>query len=57
LKDNNQLYEIPVHLTAQFIDGKIVKEFGYWDNSSIALALEKLKEVASPESIADEIKE
>lgn len=57
LKANNQLYEIPVHLTAQFIDGKIVKEFGYWDNSSIALALEKLKEVASPESIADEIKE
>lgn len=57
LKANNQLYEIPVHLTAQFIDGKIVKEFGYWDNSSIALALEQLKEVASSESIADEIKE
>lgn len=43
LKANNQLYEIPVHLTAQFIDGKIVKEFGYWDNSSLILALKELK--------------
>ena len=42
LKANNQLYEIPVHLTAQFIDGKIVKEFGYWDNSPIILALQQI---------------
>lgn len=53
LKANDQLYEIPVHLTAQFIDGKIVKEFGYWDNSSIAMELQKLKENVPPETIAD----
>lgn len=57
LKTNNQLYEIPVHLTAQFIDGKIVKEFGYWDNSSIALEMQQLKEAVQPETITEEIKE
>lgn len=57
LKANDQLYEIPVHLTAQFIDGKIVKEFGYWDNSSIAMELQKLKENVPPETITEETKE
>ncbi|HSQ47195.1 MAG TPA: hypothetical protein VLM44_09780 [Lutibacter sp.] len=57
LKANDQLYEIPVHLTAQFIDGKIVKEFGYWDNSSIAMELQKLKENIPPETITKETKE
>lgn len=57
LKANDQLYEIPVHLTAQFIDGKIVKEFGYWDNSSIAIELQKLKENLPPETIIEETKE
>lgn len=50
LTANNHLYEIPVHLTAQIINGKIVKEVGYWDNSSIALELEKQKEAAQPEA-------
>lgn len=50
LSANNQLYEIPAHITTQFIDGKIVKEVGYWDNSSIALELEKQKEAAPPEA-------
>ena len=57
LKANNQLYEIPVHLTAQFIDGKIVKEFGYWDNSPIILAFQQLKEVIPPETIIEDTKE
>lgn len=57
LKANNQLYEIPIHLTAQFIDGKIVKEFGYWDNSSIILALKQLKETIPPETITEDRKE
>jgi len=57
LKANNLLYEIPVHLTAQFIDGKIVKEFGYWDNSTIALALQKLQETVPAENISGEIEE
>lgn len=57
LTENDQLYEIPAHFTAQFIDGKIVKEVGYWDNSSIALALQQLKEAVPPETIAEKIKE
>ncbi|MDX5337509.1 MAG: nuclear transport factor 2 family protein [Cyclobacteriaceae bacterium] len=28
-------YVIPFHQTFQFVDGKIVKEYGYWDNSKI----------------------
>lgn len=46
LKANDQLYEIPVHLTAQFIDGKIVKEFGYWDNGPIILAIQEIEAAA-----------
>ena len=30
-------YETPIHLTSQFIDGKIVKTFGYWNNAPIQL--------------------
>ena len=33
LKENGQLYEIPVHITARYLNGKIVSEHGYWDNS------------------------
>ncbi|NEW78158.1 MAG: nuclear transport factor 2 family protein [Gelidibacter sp.] len=50
---NNQLYEIPVHITARFIDGKIVREVGYWDISAIALDLQQLKEDAPPEAIME----
>ncbi|MAP55470.1 MAG: hypothetical protein CL605_11265 [Altibacter sp.] len=35
---NNQTYKMPVHLTAQFIDGKVVKEYAYYDRSPIVLA-------------------
>jgi hypothetical protein len=35
--------EIPVHLTAQFIDGKIVREYGYWDNAPIVLAIQEIE--------------
>ncbi|MBZ9788408.1 nuclear transport factor 2 family protein [Psychroflexus sp. CAK57W] len=35
LKADGNTYEIPAHMTAQFVDGKIVKEFGYWDVSPL----------------------
>ncbi len=35
---NNKTFVIPVHLTAEFVDGKIVKEHGYWDSSEIMMA-------------------
>ncbi len=45
LRENNQLYEIPSHITARFVDGKIVKEFGYWDISEILLDMQALQDV------------
>ncbi len=53
---NNQLYEIPAHITARFIDGKIVSEHGYWDISKLVMDLQAIKEAAPPETIT-EIKE
>jgi len=44
LKANDKTYTIPAHSTAQFTDGKIVKEFGYWDLSKIMLDMQALKE-------------
>jgi len=43
LAANNIVLEIPVHLTAQFIDGKIVREYGYWDNGPIVLAIQEIE--------------
>lgn len=36
--DMNQTFEIPIHITCQFINGKIVKEYGYWDDSPVVKA-------------------
>lgn len=55
LKANNELYELPVHLTAQFVNGKIVKEHGYWNNSEIAIAMINLQKVTPPAT--EEVKE
>lgn len=44
LKANNTRYVIPTHITAQFIDGRIVKEFGYWDISKLVTDMQALKE-------------
>ncbi|MDT8346871.1 MAG: nuclear transport factor 2 family protein, partial [Flavobacteriaceae bacterium] len=33
LKADGKTYDIPAHMTVQFVDGKIVKEYGYWDIS------------------------
>ena len=35
--------KIPVHLTAQFVNGKIVEEHGYWDNAPVVLALQEIE--------------
>ncbi len=43
LAANNKQLEIPVHLTAQFIDGKIVEEHGLWDNAPIVLAMQEIE--------------
>ena len=55
LAANNKKMEVPVHLTAQFIDGKIVREYGYWDNAPIVMAIMELEAASKmPESPEDE---
>jgi ketosteroid isomerase-like protein len=39
MKSTGKVYDIPFHNTVRFIDGKIVEEFGYWNNSEIATDL------------------
>jgi len=43
LKANEKKYVIPVHITAQFVNGKVVKEFGYWDLSKIMADIQELQ--------------
>jgi hypothetical protein len=43
LKANGQKFEIPVHVTARFENGKIVEEHGYWNSSEVALVLRELE--------------
>ena len=43
LVGNGKKITIPVHLTAQFIDGKIVEDYGYWDPSEIILELQAIE--------------
>ena len=45
LTANNQTYTIPTHITAQFVDGKVVKEFGYWDVSKIIVDMRVREEM------------
>lgn len=52
---NGKTYETPIHITSQFVDGKIVKVFGYWDNAPIQLdgmALQIAAEKAAMDSTA-----
>lgn len=42
LSENNKEIVIPVHLTAQFIDGKIVQEYVYYDSSKLVAELQSI---------------
>ena len=39
-KANNDSIKVPVHLTARYVDGKVVKEYGYWDTGALVKTLE-----------------
>jgi hypothetical protein len=39
LKATDQKFEVPLHITARFVDGKVVEEHGYWNNTDIVLAI------------------
>ncbi|WP_339917583.1 ester cyclase [Yeosuana marina] len=43
LKANGKRYVIPAHITAQFIDGKIVREDGYWDISKLMTDMQAIE--------------
>jgi hypothetical protein len=50
--------EIPVHLTARFVDSKVVAEYGYWDNLPFYLALnEAAAQAAEIDETAEETEE
>ena len=44
LNANGQKFEIPVHVTTRFENGKIVAEHGYWNSSELSLVLRDLAE-------------
>ncbi|MDR5589964.1 nuclear transport factor 2 family protein [Christiangramia sp. SM2212] len=44
IAENDSTVHIPVHITARFVDGKIVAEHVYFDNSGISKALSDLEE-------------
>ncbi|RPD94458.1 nuclear transport factor 2 family protein [Aureibaculum marinum] len=52
LAGNGKKIEMPIHLTYQFVDGKIVKEYGYWDPTEIVLNLQTIE--ADKEKLANE---
>jgi len=51
LLENNIKIEIPVHITYQFIDKKIVREYGYWNASELVLALQDLEDMKKQDTI------
>jgi hypothetical protein len=48
---NGQEISTPVHISARFVDGKIVEEWGYWDNQPMFAAMTAL---AAQEAAASE---
>jgi hypothetical protein len=51
---NNKELVVPVHITAKFIDGKIVREYGYWDHS---ILMQELRNAIENQSIEEEEEE
>ncbi len=43
LSGNGKVVNIPIHLTYQFVDGKIVREVGHWDPTEVVLALQEME--------------
>ncbi|PZX56016.1 hypothetical protein LV84_02380 [Algoriphagus ratkowskyi] len=49
---NNKTFEMTVHITSQFVDGKIVKAHGYWNIAPLQMELMQIQEAAA--TIAEE---
>ena len=46
LMANSKEIVTPVHITARFVDGKIVSEYGYWDTAPLMMAMQELAQQA-----------
>jgi hypothetical protein len=57
MKGNDKDIEIPIHLTYQFIDGKIVREVGYWDPTEVVLNLQAIETAKNLKAVEEEIEE
>ena len=53
LSGNNQKLVIPVHLTTQFVNGKIVKEYAYYNLSEFVLAIQDIEAAKMAEESED----
>ena len=53
IAENKQTLEIPVHITAQFANGKIVEEHAFYNMSELAMAMMALEEAKEKESMED----
>jgi hypothetical protein len=47
LKANSKEIFIPVHLTIQFKNGKVIEEFGFWDTAKLNEELQKVEYASS----------
>lgn len=47
LTGNNKEVTMPIHLTYQFVDGKVVREVGMWDGSEVVLAFQEMEAQAN----------
>lgn len=54
LAANGKEVKIPIHLTYRFVEGKIVREYGYWDPTEIVLTLQQ---IAAEAKMAEEQEE
>ncbi|WP_117880314.1 nuclear transport factor 2 family protein [Aureibaculum luteum] len=52
LAGNGKKIVMPIHLTYQFVDGKIVKAYGYWDPTEVLLNIQAME--AEKEKLANE---
>ena len=46
IKANGKTLSIPVHITAQYVDGKIVREYGFWNLSEYVDEMQALQAAA-----------
>lgn len=49
LAANGKEFMIPIHLTYQFVDGKVVREVGMWDPSEVVLELQAMSNMSDQE--------